>query len=296
MHADGPPRPGGPLASGTGPPPGPDDTSPPSRWSDDRSTAAEGPGAPVRLRLDLGYDGSGYRGFAENRGVDTVAGRLREALERVLRHPVDLTCAGRTDAGVHARGQVVSFDTTAAPDPERLRDSLNGLLGPSIVVRSVRTVGADFDARFSATSRTYRYTVLNRDVPDPFRARTAWWVPEPLDRVALAEACPPLLGEHDFSSFCRRPRGDREVSLVRRVRSAGWTELDDADGPGVLVFEISASSFCHQMVRSVVGLLVDVGRGRRTPADVQAAIAARDRARAGQLAPPHGLVLWEVGY
>jgi tRNA pseudouridine38-40 synthase len=216
---------------------------------------------------------------------------------------VVLTCAGRTDAGVHARGQVVTFDTTAAPDVSRLRDSLNGLLGPRIVVNQVQLVDPTFDARFSATSRSYRYTVVNRDVPDPFRATTAWWVPEPLDRVALAEACVPLIGEHDFSSFCRRPRpsgGEREkqrlteVSLVRRVVSAGWTEVDD--DPGVLVFHISASAFCHQMVRSIVGMLVDVGRGHRTPADVAAAIQARDRSRAGQLAPPHGLVLWEVGY
>ena len=251
---------------------------------------------PVRLRLDLAYDGSGFHGFAENRGVATVGGHLREALERVLRHPVVLTCAGRTDAGVHARGQVASFDTTAEVDPARLRDSLNGLLGPRVVVREVRAVGADFDARFSARSRTYRYTVLNRAVPDPFLAATSWWVPEALDLAALAESCPPLLGEHDFSSFCRRPRGRSDVSLVRRVVAAGWRERGADDGPGLLEFEITASAFCHQMVRSVVGLLVDVGRRHRPPADVAAAVAARDRSRAGQLAPPHGLVLWEVGY
>lgn len=273
MHADGPPGRGGPVASGPGPVPG---------------------GASERFRLDLSYDGSGFHGFAENRDVDTVAGRLRAALERVLRHPVELTCAGRTDAGVHARGQVVSFDTTAGPDPARLRDSLNGLLGPRIVVRTVQRVDRGFDARFSARCRTYRYTVLNRDVPDPFLAATAWWVAEPLDRAALAEACPPLLGEHDFSSFCRRPRTEQPVSLVRRVLDAGWSE--PGPEPGLIVFEITATAFCHQMVRSVVGLLVDVGRGHRTPADVAAAIAARDRSRAGQLAPPHGLVLWEVGY
>jgi tRNA pseudouridine38-40 synthase len=266
--------------------------SPPVRWSDVRRTGD----ALVRIRVDLSYDGSGFHGFAENRDVETVGGRLRAALERVLRHPVELTCAGRTDAGVHARGQVVSFDTTVEPEPERWRDSLNGLLGPRIVVRDVRVADPDFDARFSARSRTYRYTVLNRPVPDPFLAATAWWVPEPLDLTALAEACPPLLGEHDFSSFCRRPRGRSEVSLVRRVLAAGWRELPSEDGPGLLGFEISSSSFCHQMVRSVVGLLVDVGRGRRTPADVAAAIAARDRSRVAQLAPPHGLVLWEVGY
>jgi tRNA pseudouridine38-40 synthase len=247
--------------------------------------------ATVRLRLDVAYDGSGFHGFAENRGVRTVAGELRAALERVLGHPVELSCAGRTDAGVHARGQVVTFDTRRPVEPVRLRDALCGLLGPEVVVRWVREVPGDFDARFSARSRTYRYRVLNTEVPDPFLAATSWWVPAHLDRVALAESCPPLLGEHEFSSFCRRPRG-AEVSLVRRVRSARWSE----PLPGLLEFEIRATAFCHQMVRSIVGLLVDVGRGRRTPADVTAALAARDRAAVPSVAPPHGLVLWEVDY
>lgn len=226
----------------------------------------------------------------------TVAGELRSALERVLGRPVELTCAGRTDAGVHARAQVVTVSVPAGrplPEPARLRDALNGLLGPEVVVGGVAPAPDGFDARHSATSRTYRYLVLDREVPDPFLARTAWWVDTPLDRTALAEACPPLLGEHDFSSFCRRPRGRPDVSLVRRVLAAGWHEEDE---PGLLRFEITATAFCHQMVRSIVGLLVDVGRGRRTPADVAVAVAARDRATAAQLAPPHGLTLWAVGY
>lgn len=248
----------------------------------------------MRIRLDLAYDGSGFRGFAENSGVDTVAGRLRQAIERVLRHPVILSCAGRTDAGVHARGQVVTFDSPTPVVPAALRDSLNGLLAPRIVVSSVRSVDPSFDARFSARSRTYRYTVLNRAVPDPFRAATSWWVPVPLDRAAMAQAGVALVGQHDFSSFCRRPRQPGEVSLVRRVLSAGWTEVPEEGG--VLVFTIGATAFCHQMVRSIVGLLVDVGRGHRLPSDVGDVIEARDRSGVGRLAPPHGLMLWEVDY
>ncbi|UDY33858.1 tRNA pseudouridine(38-40) synthase TruA [Dermatobacter hominis] len=285
----------------------------------------QGEGSTVRLRLDVAYDGSGFHGFAENRGVATVGGSLRDALERVLQVPVELTCAGRTDAGVHARGQVVSLDVPVAaldavgerararagsrlhggaPDLRaaalvRLRDSLNGLLGPAIVVGAASSVDDGFDARFSATSRTYRYLVLNREVPDPFLAPTSWWVDQPLDLDRMQAACAHLLGEHDFSCFCRRPRpADPDadpVSLVRRVLAAGWT-ADDPDGRGLLRFEITASAFCHQMVRSIVGMLVDVGRGRRAPDDVRAAIGSLDRARAGQLAPPRGLVLWEVGY
>jgi tRNA pseudouridine38-40 synthase len=250
------------------------------------------PESPVRLRLDVAYDGSPFHGFAENRGVRTVGGDLRAAVERVVGHEVRLTCAGRTDTGVHARGQVVTVDVRGGVDPVALRDSLVAQLGPSIVVRRVLEVPRDFDARFSARTRTYRYRVLEAEVPDPFLAATSWWVPGPLDRVALREACPPLLGEHDFSSFCRRPKAPEEVSLVRRVLAADWSEPDD----GLLEFGITATAFCHQMVRSVVGLLVDVGRGRRTPADVTAALEACDRSTVPNLAPPHGLVLWSVAY
>ncbi len=277
----------------------------PTGDADRTGTAGE-----VRLRLDVSYDGAGFHGFAENRGVRTVGGELRAALERVLGQELALTCAGRTDTGVHARGQVVSV--TVRPragrpdDPVALRDALNGLLGPEVVVGRVSEVPADFDARFSARSRTYRYRVLNRPVPDPFLARTSWWVAEPLDRHAMDEACIPLLGEHDFSSFCRRPRGRDDLSLVRRVTEARWVSGEVAAGlepgtgvagaEGVIDLWLTASAFCHQMVRSITGLLVDVGRGRRTPADVTAALVAADRSTVPSLAPPHGLTLWRVGY
>jgi tRNA pseudouridine38-40 synthase len=170
-----------------------------------------------------------------------------------------------------------------------------------VVVRAVRAAPPGFDAKHSATSRTYRYRVLCSEVLDPFLASTAWWVDRPLDRLALSEACPSLLGEHDFSSFCRRPRGI-EVSLVRRVLAAEWHPAPAGAAPHLagddelLEFWITATAFCHQMVRSIVGLLVDVGRGRRTPADVTATVVARDRSRVPTLAPPHGLTLWHVGY
>jgi len=251
----------------------------------------------VRVRLDISYDGTDFRGFAENAGVVTVGGELRAAIERVLGGPVALTCAGRTDAGVHARGQVVTFDVPdravgaeARVDVHRLRRSLNSMLGPSIVVRSVAEVADDFDARFSATWRSYRYTVLRAEVPDPFLGRTTWWVPDPLDLDVMQSGAAALVGEHDFASFCRRPTPD--ASLVRRVFHAQWVPGADEQ----LHFEVVASSFCHQMVRSFVGTLVDAGRGRERCADMAAVLAARDRAAAGNIAPPHGLCLWEVGY
>lgn len=281
----------------------------------------------TRVRLDVAYDGSGFHGFAENRDVRTVAGELRGALERVLGVTVELACAGRTDAGVHARGQVVTFDVAdeaiedlgrrdrrGRPGTVRLRDAVNGLVGPAVVVAAATVVDGTFDARFSATGRTYRYTVLSSAVPDPFLAGRVWWVDQPLDVDTMNRAAAHLVGEHDFSSFCRRPKPASEdtpaVSLVRRVTDAVWTTVDEGTDPlgaggaagtgepdrRVLRFTISATAFCHQMVRSITGLLVDVGRGRRFHDDVAEVLAARDRSAAGQLAPPHGLTLWSVDY
>jgi tRNA pseudouridine38-40 synthase len=209
--------------------------------------------------------------------------------------PVELTCAGRTDAGVHAWGQVVHVDLPADVDLERLHRSLLKLLGPRIVVRELDVVPVDFDARFSARSRTYRYTVCNRPVPDPFTAHFAWHVAAPLDRDLLDLACDPFIGEHDFSAFCRRPKpapGQEPASLVRRVLRAGWQDLDE----GHLRFEIEATAFCHQMVRSIVGTIVAAGQGKIRPGDLRGILRAGDRAEAPPIAPGHGLCLWQVGY
>jgi len=239
----------------------------------------------------VSYDGAGFHGFAAQREVRTVGGALAAALERYLRHTVELTCAGRTDRGVHAQGQVVSFDARADADPQSIQRVLNRTLRPSIVVRAAEVAPPSFDARRWATARCYRYTVRNDPVPDPFSAGTAWHVPDPLDLPAMRLACDPLYGEHDFSSFCRRP-ADPDTSLVRVVRDARWLDLGD----GVLRFDIEASAFCHQMVRSVVGTMVQVGLGRRLAGEMTGVIAARSRAAAAQPAPPHGLCLWSVDY
>jgi tRNA pseudouridine38-40 synthase len=263
---------------------------------DDADLPPAAPDGPlVRVRLLVAYDGTAYRGFAEQPGQHTVAGTLRAAIERVVRHPVELTCAGRTDRGVHAWGQVVSLDVAASTDLDALHRSLIKLCGPDIVVRSVERAAPDFDARFSATARTYRYTVLNRSVPDPFLARTAWHVPTPLDIELLHLACDPFLGEHDFSAFCRRPKpppGGEPASLVRRVLRAGWTDLGD----GVLRFEVQATAFCHQMVRSIVGTIVAAGHAQVRAGDIHAILRSGDRSNAAPIAPPVGLCLWHVDY
>jgi tRNA pseudouridine38-40 synthase len=242
------------------------------------------------VRLLVAYHGGGFRGFALQPGVPTVGGALAGALERHLRHVVELTCAGRTDAGVHAWGQVVSFAARADVDCDALQRSVNRALRPAVVVRAADVVPEGFDARRSATGRSYRYTVRNDPVADPFTASTAWHVEQPLDIASMRLACDPLLGEHDFSSFCRRPADG--ASLVRVVRDARWVDL----GGGMLRFDIEASSFCQQMVRAIVGTMIDVGAGKRKAGEMASIVRARSRATAGQLAPPHGLCLWEVDY
>jgi tRNA pseudouridine38-40 synthase len=245
----------------------------------------------VRVRATVAYDGTGFSGFAAQDGQRTIAGELTDAMSRVLGHPIELTCAGRTDAGVHAWGQVITFDADDSRlDLELLQRSVNKQLRPQIAIRSIERTAPDFDARFSATARLYRYTILNTEAPSPFLASTAWWVDTSLDLTAMRLACDPLFGEHDFSSFCRRPSND--ASLTRRVIDARWERPSDA----MLEFWIEANAFCHQMVRSIVGTLVEVGMGKKKAGEMSGIIRAADRAAAGQLAPPHGLCLWAVKY
>jgi len=243
--------------------------------------------------MTIAYDGTGFHGFSENRDVRTVGGELARALETVLRHPVSLVVAGRTDAGVHAWGNVVSFDTEQVdPDLVTVQRNLNSMLGPAIVVRDAVVAPEGFDARRWARARRYRYTVLNRPVADPFLAATTWHVPEPLDLNALRLACDPLIGEHDFSSFCRVPRRIPDASLVRLVHDARWHDLGD----GLLRFDIDASSFCQQMVRAVVGTMVPMGLGKQRAGEMAGILRARSRAVANRVAPARGLCLWEVVY
>ena len=262
-------------------------------------TGSKESGAPsLRVRMTVAYDGARFHGFAAQPEVPTVAGSLAVAIQRALRvESVDITCAGRTDAGVHARGQVISFDVPAGTevDTDVLVRRVNRQLQPSIVVRDAVADVGTFDARHDAIGRKYRYTVINAPAPDPLLATQAWWVPEPLDVRAMQAACDPLLGEHDFAAFCRKPTARRDGTIpgtTRRVDEAEWVEGDD----GVLYFWVEANAFCHQMVRSIVGLLVDVGKGKRNTGDVMRVLRGLDRNANADPAPPHGLVLWEVKY
>lgn len=240
------------------------------------------------IRLDLSYDGTDFHGFARQPEVRTVQGDLEAALARILGVECDTTGAGRTDAGVHARHQVVSFEVEEAPDLDRLRRALDGVLGPEISVAAVTLTSDDFNARFSPTWRSYRYFIDTRPAPDPLSRTWVWHVGKELDLPAMNEAASAFVGEHDFASFCRRRAG---ATTTRTVLDAAW----EMNGPRHC-FRVRAGAFCHQMVRSLVGFCVDVGLGR-VPADsVGDVIEARDRQRVGTVAPPHGLILWEVGF
>jgi tRNA pseudouridine38-40 synthase len=240
-------------------------------------------------RLDIAYDGTAFRGYARNEGVRTVQGELEEVIARVSGRPVDTTVAGRTDAGVHARHNVVGFQVPEPLDPARLGRAVTSLLGPEIVATGAAEARDGFNPRFEASSRVYRYAIDRGPVPDPLRRWSTWHVPEALDLPAMQRACGFFVGEHDFASLCRKAEGR---STVRTVMRAEWR----AEDPDLLVFETEATSFCHQMVRSMVALCVEVGRGRVDPGSVAGILEARDRNAARGAAPPHGLVLWEVRF
>jgi len=241
-----------------------------------------------RYRLDLAYDGSAFHGYARQPSQRTVQGELEKALEKTA-EPVRAECAGRTDAGVHARHQVVTFEAEVPIEVERLARSLSKLLAPEIVVYRCAQVPDEFSARFSATKRRYKYRVLNRPFPDPLRRFSSWHVPEPLEVESMNAASAQFVGTHDFASFCRKAEGR---STVREVLTAGWSSCDD----DLVIFDISATAFCHQMVRSLVAFTVDVGRSRIEASTTSDILEARDRNAARGAAPACGLVLWEVCY
>jgi tRNA pseudouridine38-40 synthase len=297
---------------------------PPARSVPTKATVAKAePSATRRWRLLIAYDGRGFRGFAAQPGAVTVAGALSEALTRVTRapEPLAITCAGRTDAGVHAAGQVVHVDLPAVlPTIRRggtsrtmvgddLVTAINRQLAPAVVIRAAEPAPDGFDARRSATARRYRYLVWNAPAPDPLLAGTAWHVAAPLDLRAMAAATDTVVGEHDFGAFCRRPPGIvAGTPVVRRVTAAAWTVLPTEAEPDpwspagqgapgrLLRFEIQAGSFCHQMVRSIVALLVQVGLGEGNVASTVARLRSADRAGAPRPAPPEGLCLVTVSY
>ncbi|HEX3752559.1 MAG TPA: tRNA pseudouridine(38-40) synthase TruA [Streptosporangiaceae bacterium] len=253
----------------------------------------------IRLRLDLAYDGSDFSGWASQPGRRTVQAVIEAALARVLRlsEPARLTVAGRTDAGVHASGQVAHLDLPAAAwpaDGDRVLRSLAGVLPPDVRVHGLAPAPPGFDARFSALWRRYRYRVCDSvAAADPLRRHDTLWYPRPLAVDRMNAAAGLLLGEHDFAAFCRRREG---ATTVRRLRRLDWARDGANDGPGVAEATVVADAFCHNMVRAMVGALLAVGEGRREPDWPGQVLAAAVRDGAVHVAPAHGLCLAEVRY
>lgn len=243
----------------------------------------------MHYRLLLEYDGTAYSGWQLQANAPTLQGVIEEALAKVLRHPARLHAAGRTDAGVHALGQVATFRSERVLDLRELCKALNALTPSDIAVREVSEVAESFDARRSATGRVYEYRIWNRPWRSAFWHRFTWHVPQPLDARAMSLAASLLVGEHDFSAF--RASDCQSESGIRRVSHSGVSEADS-----LCTYRIQANAFVKHMVRTIVGTLVQVGSGALAPDTLGDILTSRERTRAGATAPPQGLVLVGVCY
>ena len=265
--------------------------------ADATGAAGTGSAGAHTLALLVAYDGAPFSGFARQEGRCTVQGQIEEALRVLCRREVPTTCAGRTDAGVHALGQVVSFDVTdaeAARGCDAWRRALDALTHEDISIRAVRQAPPGFSARFDAQGREYRYFLHCGQARAVFTRRFSWHTGCELDVEAMRAGAAQLLGEHDFKSFCKTASAEGR-STCREVRRID-VEPQTVMGERLLVVAVEGNAFLHSMVRTIVGTLVAVGRGLREPAWVGEALAARDRRAAGETAPAQGLVFWRVRY
>lgn len=243
----------------------------------------------MNIKLTVEYDGTNYHGWQFQPNCESIQAVLERAISTFFAATIRITGSGRTDAGVHALGQVVNFSADKDSSPFRIRRALNALTPPDITIKEVELVPDAFDARRDAQSRTYEYHILNRPTASPFLLRRVWHVHEPLDVDAMRQASACLFGEHDFTSF-RAANCD----ATHPVRTIYATSLEQRGE--LLIFTIEATAFLRHMVRNLVGTLVEVGKGERSAQAFAEILEARDRIKAGKTAPPHGLYLVEVKY
>lgn len=244
---------------------------------------------PRNLRLDLEYDGTRYHGWQRQTNALTLQETIETALARLTGEEVHLIGSGRTDAGVHAKGQVANFHTHSTLPLRAFVQGLNSLLPPDIAVLTAAEVSWEFHARKSARAKTYEYRILNRPVRSPLSLRYAWQVAPPLALAAMEEAAGALVGEHDFAAF--QASGSSVRTTRRRVMEAGWRRNGEC-----LIFRITATGFLRGMVRSLVGTMVQIGLGKRSVGDLAQLLIRPERRRVGPTAPPQGLFLVEVTY
>jgi tRNA pseudouridine38-40 synthase len=242
------------------------------------------------IKLTIEYDGTEYLGWQSQPDGKTIQGVLEETLKQITGERVHVIGSGRTDAGVHALAQVAHFKTESPIDLNSLQRALNSLLPKDILIKRVEEVDRDFHAQKKARSKVYEYRILNQPLRSVFHRQYSWHLPQKLDEEAMSKAALFLIGEHDFSSF--RSSGTPTKTPVRKVFRAEWKK----DRGGILRFEIEANGFLKQMVRTIVGTLVEVGKGKISPEEFKEILRCKDRKRAGPTAPPHGLFLKEVKY
>ena len=246
------------------------------------------------LKVTIAYDGTEFAGFQRQPGVRTVQQVVEEALAPIEGGDVTITGAGRTDAGVHALGQVVSFTLTNSIECLQLRQALNAVLPEDVRVVAVEPTSHGFNARFAARSKVYRYRIYNSKVLSPFERRYALHISRDVNLDSIKDAAAALVGEHDFAAF--QATGTSVLTTVRTITRSEWYETPLEGGGRLLIFEIAGTGFLKYMVRNIVGTLIDVGDGRRPVASMPALLGTRDRAEAGRTAPPHGLYLVCVDY
>ena len=244
----------------------------------------------MRYKLTIAYDGTNYSGWQVQRNAPSIQGLIQQTLQTVLRHPLDLTGSGRTDAGVHARGQTAHFDTLISFSPERLRLSLNALLPPDIRILEIVPVDPDFHARYSALSKVYHYHLHLSPISDPFTRLYRHRVPGPFDLSHLKAAAAQFLGTHDFTSFANVKEKEQTDTIRTLLR------LDIVEQKGGLRLEFEADGFLYKMVRNLTGTLLEAAAGKLNPEEIPLLFAARDRTQAGPAAPSQGLFLFHVKY